>query len=145
MEDVRCPGCGGMIPFPEVEMPVCPRCGQGFDIIDGGGGIWIMGLREPPPKSALTTPHDNDPLVRKYVMWKGIGILILSIGLAGGAILFMDLRTAYENGLYYFGRAHFILAAVSIFLVLTGGGVFLAGWAFKEDRLRSLDNNTEQK
>jgi hypothetical protein len=143
MEDVRCPGCGGMIPFPEGKLPVCPRCGQGIEVIDGGGGMWIMGLRQPPPQSVLTEPHEDDPLVRKYAQWKGGGIIMLSLGPACFLMILIDLWTSYFGGAFYFGREHFILAGLGIVLALAGGILFLAGWAFKKDRLRILDNNSE--
>jgi hypothetical protein len=140
MEDVRCPGCGGMIPFPEGKMPVCPRCGRGIDVVDGGNGMWIMGLRQPPPEPLPAEPHDDDPIVRTYGKWKGIGIFILLLGLACGAVLFIDLWTVYRGGGFYFGRDHFILAGVGIVLALAGGILFLAGRAFKQERLRRLDD-----
>ena len=144
MEEVRCPGCGGMIPFPEEKTPVCPRCGRGIDVVDGGDGMWIMGLRQPPPQPSPATPHENDPLVRKYAKWIGAGVLVLSIGLACGAILFIDLWTSYfGGGAIYFGLGEYILVGVGIVLFLGGGALLLAGWSFREDRLRRLDIKTE--
>jgi hypothetical protein len=141
MEEVRCPGCGGMIPFPEGKTPTCPRCGQGIDVVDGGGGMWILGLREPPPPSVLAPqPHDDDPLVRKYVLWKGIGVTLISLGVASLLILFIDIWTAYFGGAFYFGLVHYFLTGLGLFLVVGGVLFFLAGWSFKNDRLRKLDN-----
>jgi hypothetical protein len=137
MEDVRCPGCGGMIPFPEGKMPVCPLCKCGVDVVDGGNGMWIVGLRQSPPPPPAE-PHAADPLVRTYGKWKGIGMLMIAAGFILGAFLFIDLWGLYRGASFRFGTAHYILAAGGIVLALAGGILFLAGRAFKADRLRRL-------
>lgn len=144
MQEVRCPGCGGMIPFPEGKMPVCPKCRQGIDVIDGGGGMWILGLREPPPPSVLERqPHDDDPLVRKYVLWKGLGVSLLSLGVASFLILFIDFWTSYFGGGFYMSGVHYFLIGLGIFMILSGFLFFLAGWSFKNDRLRQLGHTPD--
>ena len=99
--------------------------------------MWIVGLRQPPPRPLPATPYD-DPLVRKYGKWKGAGIFIVLLGLVCGALLLIDLGYAYRRVGFYFAQDHFILAGAGILLVLAGGILFLAGWALKHERLRRL-------
>jgi len=142
MEEVRCPGCGAMIPFPEGKAPVCPRCNRGIDVIDGGNGMWIVGLRQPPPQPPKEEPHADDPLVRTYGKWKGFGGFMFAAGLVFGAFLFIDLWSLYRGSFVRFTLAHYILAGVGAILILAGSILFLAGRAFKADRLRRLNHDT---
>lgn len=137
MEDVRCPGCGGMIPFPEGKAPVCPLCHRGVDVVDGGNGMWIVGLRQPAPQQPVD-PHAGDPLLRTYGKWQGAGIFMVAVGLTLGAFLFIDLWSLYRGGYLRFGLDHYIMAGSGTVLLLAGGILFLAGRAFRADRLRRL-------
>jgi hypothetical protein len=63
---------------------------------------------------------------------------MIATGSILGAFLFIDLWSLYRGASFHFGTAHYILAGGGIVLALAGGVLFLAGRAFKADRLRRL-------
>lgn len=139
MEEVRCPGCGAMIPLPEGKAPACPSCGRGVEVIDGGQGMWILGLRQMPPPPPPPPPHTDDPLVRTYGRWKGIGAFLGSAGFVACSFAGLDLWSAYLRGFVRLGADHYVLGGAGLLLILAGAILFLAGRAFQADRLRRLD------
>lgn len=154
--DIQCPRCGaksvqaeGVASFP------CPSCGAGLEVVESGAGFNIVGVQKDgiagqrpgkPPK----TEERTDPILSRYTGWQEGAIFLITLGIACGFIIFIDLKSLYLTYGYYFWKnpqnLTVLYVVAPVMLACFFGGIWIFRFAAKRKKgYREADSKQQER